>query len=85
MDENDANNFFKDQPELYQSALESGQCVLAFLDCYDDEIIKLTEEGAGYVGGWLIMQKDYNLTRIGMTIFNCILDAEKEEMKSRGI
>ena len=49
---------------------------MAFLDCYDEEIIKLMEEGAGYVGGWLIMQNDYHLIRIGLRIFNVILEAE---------
>ena len=58
---------------------------MAFLDCYDEEIIKLMEEGAGYVGGWLIMQNDCHLIRIGLTIFKIILDAEMEETKSRAI
>ena len=75
MDENQANQFFSNQPELFQSAREGGQCVIAFLDCYDEEILKCMEEGAGYVGAWLIMQNEHQLIELGLTIFNCISDA----------
>jgi hypothetical protein len=45
------------------------------LDCYDSEKIRCAEEGAGYVGAWLIMQNESELIKIGLTIFNRISEA----------
>lgn len=85
MDENDANQYFPDQLEVYQSAKEGGQCIVSFLDTYDEQLIKCVEEGAGYVGGWLIIQNDYHLISIGMTIFNLILDTQNEDLSIKGV